>query len=515
MHADGEQARDAASTSGLSEAVGGMLGALEAFARFEGQDPAGRRSTWQPRLDERLPLEGVGSAVVLEMLRSVVIPNGLRVGAPGFSGWVMGMPTTVPAVAQFAGMISAPERSFVTAANFIEGLALRWLRELLGLPGPYEGVFTSGGSMANLLGLGVARQYASERRGFDAMREGLHALPGARVYVGENAHHSVHRAVGVLGLGRRSVSVVASSAEGVLDPVWLSEVIRRDEADGLTPVAIVATAGDVNTGAVDPIEAIGEVASEHDVWLHVDGAYGAFGVLDERVRPQFGGFRGVDSLSVDPHKWMATPIGCGAVFVRDPDLLARTYTMGRADYLEQPQSSVNDLASPFEESGFEEPGRDFYQLGIELSAPSRGLAVWALLKEIGVAGLAARVSRHLDCARRVADRARDSDELELLAEPVLSICCFRYHPPELDSEDQLSALNVEIVRRVSARGRVPSTTRLAGTLAIRPCFINPRTTLADADLLVDDVLAEGRALTANQRALAPGPSHTSMLTGDQ
>lgn len=490
---DGERSRDPASTGGLSEAVGGLLEALETFARFEGQDPAGRRSCWQPLLDEPLPVEGAGPEVVLETLRSVVIPNGLRVGAPGFCGWVVGMPSTVPAVAQFAGTISAPDRGWVTAANFIEELALRWLRELLGLPGTCEGLFTSGGSMANLIGLGVARQHACERRGFDASCEGLRALPSVRVYAGENAHHSVHRALGVLGLGRRSVRVVASSAEGRLDPRRLSEALRSDEVDGLLPVAIVAAAGDVNTGAVDPIEAIAEVAAEHGVWLHVDGAYGAFGVLDERVRPLFGGFRGVDSLAVDPHKWMATPIDCGAVFIRDAGLLGRTYTMGTVDYLEAQEPSTNDLTSPFDEDG-----RAFFQFGLELSAPSRGLAVWALLKEIGAAGVAARVSRHLDCARRVADRVRDSDELELLAEPVLSICCFRFHPPDLDDQGRLDSLNTEIVRRVRARGRVPSTTRVGGSLAIRPCFINPRTTRADADLLVDAVLAEGRLLTASR-----------------
>ena len=241
-------------------------------------------------------MEGAGPEVVLEMLRSVVIPNGLRLGAPGFCGWIAGMPTTVPAAAHFAGTICAPSRDWVTAANFIEELALRWLRELLALPGTFRGVFTSGGSMANLLGLGVARQHASERRGFDASRDGLGALPLARVYAGENAHHSVHRAVGVLGLGRQSVRVVASSARGVLDPLRLSEAIRSDKNDGLIPVAIVAAAGDVNTGAVDPIEAIAEVADDHGVWFHVDGAYGAFGVLDERIRPLFGGFRGVDSV---------------------------------------------------------------------------------------------------------------------------------------------------------------------------------------------------------------------------
>jgi len=480
---------DPASTDGLSEAVAELLPALEQFIRFEGKDPAGRRSLWKPALDEPLPLQGAGPQAVLETLRSLVIPNGLRLGAPGFSGWVLTMPSTVPAAAHFAGMISAPDHGWTTAANFIEELALRWLRELLGLPDSYEGVFTSGGSVANLVGLGAARQHACERLGLDAAGEGLHALPRARAYAGENAHRSVHRALGVLGLGRQSLQVVPSTDQGVLDVAALSEAIRRDQRAGLVPIAVIGVAGDVNTGAVDPIEAVAGIAHDHGIWFHVDGAYGAFGILDERVRPLFGEFRGVDSLVVDPHKWMAAPVGCGAVFVRDRDLLSRTFTMEPAEYLEEEPPSERDLSSPFDELP------PIHHFALELSAPSRGLAVWAVLKEIGVAGLAARVGRHLDCARRVADRVRVTEELELLAEPVLSVCCFRFRPPAITDEERLALLNNEIARRVRARGRcVPSTTRVGRRLAIRPAFINPRTTLADADALVDEVLAAGRSL---------------------
>jgi aromatic-L-amino-acid/L-tryptophan decarboxylase len=485
------EAPDPAATSGLSEAITELLPALEQFTRFDGEDLAGRRSIWQGKLDEPLPVQGSGPQAVLDTLRTVVVPYGLRLGAPGFAGWVNTMPTTITTAAHFAGMVSAPMRAFVTPTNFIEDLALRWLRELLHIPATHQGIFTSGGSVANLVGLGAARQHASERRGGDASREGLRALREPRVYAGENAHHSVHRALGVLGLGRESLHIVPSTHNGVLDVQALSEAIRRDQHAGVTPVAIVAAAGDVNTGAVDPIESIAGVAHAHDIWFHVDGAYGAFGILDNRVRPLFGEFRGVDSVAVDPHKWMATPVGCGAAFVRDRELLGRSFTMEPAEYLEAQPPSSGDLDSPFEELGYE-----FHHFGVEMAAPSRGLAVWALLKEVGTTGLAARVSRHVDCARRVADRVRQAEDLELLAEPVLSICCFRFHPPAIAEEARLDALNAEIVRRVRARGRsIPSTTRIGSRFAIRPCFINPRSTLADADALVEEVLAVARLLS--------------------
>jgi aromatic-L-amino-acid decarboxylase len=302
-------------------------------------------------------------------------------------------------------------------------------------------------------------------------------------------HHVVTRALAVLGLGQQSLIEVPAGNEGTIDVTALDALIRSDQAVGATPVAIVGTAGDVNTGKVDPLPQLLELASKYNVWLHVDGAYGAFGILDERTKGLFGDFSQVDSVAVDPHKWLAAPVGCGAAFVRDRDMLGRTFSLEPADYLSGGSPGEGDLGSPFEELGYE-----FQDFSVDQSSPSRGLVVWALLKEIGAAGMRQRVGRHLDCARQVARRVSAEPDLELLAEPVLSICCFRYHPPGTDDGDDLDLLNTRILKAVWARGRsTPSTTRIDGALAIRPCFINPRTTLVDADALVDEVLAVGRS----------------------
>lgn len=479
---------DPARIDELSAAVAHILPALEAFTRFDGPDLAARRSIWQAALNEPLPQQGVGASAVLDALTQTVIPYGLRTGAPGFSGWVTTMPTIVPAIASFAGCLTAPQRWWASPGNFLEELALRWLAELLDLPSTFQGVFVSGGSTANLVGLGAARQHAGERRGIDPSAEGVGGLHSPRVYASTEVHHVVLRALGVLGLGRKAMRIVPVDQDRQLDVAELTAMLEADIKAGFTPVAVVASAGDVNTGAVDPIAEIGQVAREHDVWLHVDGAYGAFGVLDERVRPLFGGWSNVDSLAVDPHKWMAAPVGCGAAFVRDRDLLGRAFTVEPADYLEGAPPGQGDTGSPFDELGYE-----FHNFGVEQSAPSRGLAVWAILKEIGASGMKERVTRHLNCARHVAQRVRQSGELELLAEPVLSICCFRYRPEALKDETALDALNAEILSEVRSRGRcTPSSTRVDGRFAIRPCFINPRSTLADADALVDEVLTVER-----------------------
>jgi aromatic-L-amino-acid/L-tryptophan decarboxylase len=483
---------DAAETDALADSLGRILPALESFTRFEGPDPAAHRARWRAALDEPLPETGVGREAVLETLRSVVIANGLRIGAPGFTGWVTTMPTTVPAVAQLAGALAAPQRWWATPGNFLEVLALRWLARLVGLPDHFEGAFTGGGALANLLGLAAARQHAGESRGFDPALDGLGRLVEPRVYASTEVHHVVHRACGVLGLGRKALRMVPVDANRRPDLAALERLLDEDLAAARTPVAVIASAGDVNTGAVDPIDAMREIAHARGVWMHVDGAYGGFGVLDPRVAGLYGDLSQIDSFAVDPHKWMAVPVGCGAGLVRDGGLLARALTLEPAAYVEMAPTGTGDLGSPFDERG--EGNAD---LSIDHSAPSRGLTVWAALKEIGASGMRARVVRHHDCARRVAERVRAHASLELLAEPVLSICCFRVKPGGVSDEAALDALNEKILLAVRARARaIPSHTRVNGRFALRPCFINPRSTLADADATVDEVLAVAGALKA-------------------
>jgi glutamate/tyrosine decarboxylase-like PLP-dependent enzyme len=483
---------ESASTGALGDSLAAILPALERFQRFEGADGAARRTAWRRALDGPLPEEGVGREAVLKLLGDVVIPNGLRIGAPGFTGWVTTSPTTVPAVAQLAGAITAAQRWWATPGNFLEVLALRWVARLIGLPDHFEGSFTSGGATANLLGLAAARQHAGERLGFDPGLDGVARLADPRVYASSEVHHVVHRACGVLGLGRKALRLVPVDAARQPDLRALERFLDEDLRAGATPVAVVASAGDVNTGAVDPIDAMRGIAHARGVWLHVDGAYGGFGVLDPRVAPLYGDLAMIDSFAVDPHKWMAAPVGCGAAFVRDGGVLARALTLEPAAYVEMAPTDASDLDSPFDQRG---EGNPDYSL--DHSAPPRGLAVWALLKEIGARGMRERVVRHHDCSRRVAARVRAHPALELLAEPVLSICCFRVKPAGAADEAALDALNEKILLRVRAKGRaIPSHTRVNGRFAIRPCFINPRQGLADADATVDEVLDAAREFGA-------------------
>lgn len=491
QHARDDDSRERAETARLGEVLAALSPALEKFNRFDGVDLASRhRAGWTAKLDTPLPREGEGLDVVVRELADVVIPNGVRNGAPGFSGWVTTAPTTSGVAGALASTIAGSQRAWIHAFNQLEETALRWLAELLGISTSLQGLFVGGGSVANLVGLGAARQHAFERLGIDPAKNGLPREKTWRIYASSEVHHVVMRAAGVLGLGRASVFPIATDAAFRCDIAALRRRLDEDRAADIVPLAIVASGGTVNTGAVDPIGGMADLAAERGVWLHVDGAYGMFGIVDERVAPLFRGVERADSVAVDPHKWLAAPVGCGAVYVRDRALLGRAFTLEPAEYLEG-NVTPGPLDSPFDDFGV-----PYHHFGVDQSSPARGVQVWAILREIGANGVHERVVRHNTYARLLADLVRADERLELLAEPVLSICCFRYRRPEL-GEEKLKELNIAIARRLRSESRcVPSTTIVNGRFAIRPCFINPRTTRADVELLARLVREYGDTMTS-------------------
>jgi len=479
---------DAAETGRMQSLLARLGGGLDEFLRFEHPDALHPSRRWHATLDRPLPHHGVGIDAVAEELLRVVIPNGSSVPRPGFSSFITTGATTVATLAATAAGVASPQRYGHTAFNFLEALSLRWLAELFGL-GTMEGVYSSGGSVANLLALGAARQRAFERCGRDPAADGIDR-PVA-LYATTEAHHTIQRAAGVLGIGRRAVRAIACDRRGRMRVDALAETMAADRRAGILPIAVVGNAGTTNTGAIDPLREIGELAAANDVWFHVDGAYGLPGVLDERVAPLYDGLELADSVIVDPHKWLGAAVGVGATFVRDRELLRRAFTQEPAAYLEGSMASAAAEAAVPEHS-MDDFGVPYYDYGVELSAPSRGVVVWSLLREIGAAGMAARVRRHNDMAQRIAAEARAHPRLELLLEPTLSICCFRYVAPGVAD---LDAFNERLHRRLTRENRnMPSTTRVDGRLALRPCFIGARSTSEHADALVADVLRIGAEL---------------------
>jgi aromatic-L-amino-acid decarboxylase len=485
--------QDSAEVGNLQDLLSRVGAGLDEFLKFENPDAVARQDHWKAALNIPLPGHGVGIDVVIRELVESIIPNGSQIAKPGYTGTITTGGTSASTLASAAASIASPQRYTTTAFNLIEELSLEWLAQMCGL-GKMKGIYSSGGSVANLVALGGARQSAFEKSGHDPARDGINRAVG--VYASSECHHTIQRAGGVLGIGRRAIKPIACDDQGRMRVDALRTAIDRDLRDDILPMAIVANAGTTNTGAIDPLKSIGLLAREYGIWLHVDGAYGLPGILDQRLSHLYEGLELVDSVIVDPHKWLGASVGVAATFVHDRDLLERAFTQEPADYLEGSTIDDIDTANAQPEHSLDNFGIPYYNYGVELSAPCRGIVVWALIREIGVEGMRERIVRHNDMARELAEFCKQHPNLELLLEPTLSVCCFRYVSPQIGDLDQL---NQKIHRRlVRENEHMPSTTRIKGQLAIRPCFLGARTDQAQVDGLMQAVLRIGDALVAAQ-----------------
>lgn len=479
-------------TSNLQKLLSQIGAGLDAFLKFEHPDALHPDHNWREFLDRPLPEKGVGIEQVTQDLLTHIIPNGSPVPRPGFSSFITTGSTTASTLASTAASIASPQRYMHTAFNFLEELSLQWLAEMCGMKG-MQGVYSSGGSVANLVALGGARQFAFEKTGHDPSTDGVNRL--VSVYASEECHHTIQRSCGVLGLGRRAVRLIACDDRGRMQVKALKQAIAEDKASGRLPMAIVANAGTTNTGAIDPLQALGEIAVENSIWFHVDGAYGLPGILDDQIRHLFQGLDLANSVIVDPHKWLGASVGVAATFVRDRQILYRAFTQEPADYLEGSVEHEENVGSAIEHS-LDDFGIPYFDFGVELSAPCRGVVVWALIREIGVQGMRQRVKRHNAMARELAHRAQNHANLEVLSEPTLSICCFRYVSPDIIDLDQFNQrLHRSLVRE---NEYMPSTTRVKGKLALRPCFIGARADHSQVDGLIEAVLRIGKRLESQE-----------------
>lgn len=453
------------------------------WIRSRRDDPVWRELTPDVReaFDKGVPLEGEASEAIYRDFRDHVLPYTLGNTHPRFFGWVHGAGTPVGALAEFlAATVNANLGGREHAPVLVERQVLDWCRELFGFPSTSSGILLSGTSMATVVGLAVGRHRATDGRDRSDGIQGSTPLIG---YTSAEAHNSVAKAFELLGLGRDALRVIGTDASGALDPDALEERIRTDRADGLRPFAIVATVGSVNTGAFDDLVALRQVADRHDLWLHVDGAFGAVARFSSRFAPMLDGIESVDSLAFDFHKWLQVPYDAGCVLIRDGDLHRATFG-SRRDYLESQQQGAA--------SG--EPW--FCDFGPELSRGFRALKVWFTLRQYGIDRLGEMVDAACERARHLGALAEDAERLELLAPVTLNVVCFRYTVPGLGAEE-LDRLNQDILIALHLRGiAVPSPTRVNGALALRVCICNHRTLTEDLDRLAAATLEIGGELTS-------------------
>jgi glutamate/tyrosine decarboxylase-like PLP-dependent enzyme len=424
----------------------------------------------------RLPEVGDGALGALTELVDQGIGAATRSSGPRFFHFVTGGVT--PAAQGADWLASTLDQNAFSAVSSplavrLEGVAIAWLLDLFDLPSSWGGVLTTGATTANFTGLAAARRWWAEQHGVDVDDRGFEGLPAVPVFSSGYVHASSTKALAMLGLGRSSVNVLAKDAAGRLDVEALDrELAALDRA----PAILIGNAGDVNTGAFDPIEQMADLAERYGAWLHVDGAFGLFARLSPRAAHLAAGVDRANSVISDGHKWLNVPYDCGFAFLREPAPLRATFGFAAA-YL----------------PGDELPGP-------EASRRARSIAVWATLRAYGRSGYRAMVERHLELAQRLAERVDASPELERLAPVPLNIVCFRFRPPGL-GEAELDELNSRIGQALLADGRVyVGTTRYEGRVAFRPAIVNWRTTEADVELIADVVIDLGeRELAAERR----------------
>ncbi|MGQ0538395.1 MAG: pyridoxal phosphate-dependent decarboxylase family protein [Gemmatimonadaceae bacterium] len=451
--------------------------------------PVGRRATagdvraavTRPVPNEPLPMEEL-----IGTLRTIALEQSTYTGHPRFMAYISGA-GTIPGAA--ADLLAAALNQNVggwrlsPAATEIELHLGRWFASRLGLPRTAGGYVTSGGAMAAFMALKAARD---ARAGWSIRELGARAGPPLTFYASDQVHDVNTRAADMLGLGRNAVRMIQCDSGLRMRVDALRSAVGRDIDNGHKPIAVIATAGTVATGSIDPIDEIADVCAEYGLWLHVDAAYGGIAALTDVLRPLFQGIERADSVALDPHKWLYTPHSGGVVVVRDMQSLANAFSI--------------DPSYVYEDKELTGRGTDLLTLGPHFSRGFHALKIWVSLLAHGWDAYQRRIAHDVALARHLYDCAAAHPELEPIGPaPVLSIACFRYVPRELrddpSAEGYLNRLNERLMTELQLGGRVfPSNAVIDGRFALRACIVNFRTEAADVAALIEHTIEMGRSL---------------------
>src|SRR6478609_6999496 len=426
------------------------------------------------RLDSALPINGSDFDALLNIFRDNIIPFSRQNAHPRMFGYVQSPGTPVAA---FADLLASTLNANLTvwrsapAPVELERLTIDWVRQILGFNAEAGGLFVSGGSMANLAAIAAARQAKDCSSG------------RLRIYASSETHFSVSKAAALLGIGRENVRHVAVDERLRIRVDDLVAKITADLEAGCFPFCVVANAGTVNTGAVDPLAEIRKVADRFQLWMHVDGSYGAFAVLAKSARKLFAGIERADSIALDPHKWLYLPVDVGCVIYRNPEI-ARAAFAHEAEYTRMFGEEADEAFV-------------CWDYGPELSRRFRALKVWMLLKGVGLDRLSEAIESNLACARHLESMVQASDDFEMLAPVELSIFGFRHLPAQLKNQPPaaIDTFNERLLVALQRDGSsYLSNTTAGGRFALRGCVLNYRTTLRDVEILLDDLRRVARSL---------------------
>jgi len=448
-----------------------------------------QRAAWRPvpsevaeRLTEPAPPGPADPAAVYEEFLRDIMPYAMNTTHPRFWAWYMGSGTVMAAFADLlAATMNANLGGGNHAAPLVEKQVIGWIRDMVGFPAEASGLLTSGASMANFTALTVARNTAC---GYDVRRQGVLAAPGPlTAYASTEIHSCNQKAIETLGLGSDGLRKIPVRADYTMDLAALEQQVAADRAEGRVPFCVIATAGTINTGAIDDMNAIADFCKRERLWFHVDGAIGAVAILAANLRQLLDGMERADSIALDLHKWMHIPFEAGCVIVRDAPAHRDSFALV-PEYLQREEDG----------RGMASGSLWFSDYGLQLTRQFRALKVWMSIKEHGLERFGRMIARNVEQARYLGKRVEEADGLELTAPIGLDIVCFRYNPGGLDVE-ALNRLNQALLVELQESGvAAPSYTTLNGIYCLRVAISNHRSRFEDFDLLVDELLRIGPRL---------------------
>jgi aromatic-L-amino-acid decarboxylase len=465
----------------LVDAVADWLRTMPEGAITRGESPTDIRRVLDA--GRTLPEHGADPARLLEDATSTLFAHSLFNGHPRFFGYITSSPAPIGVLADFlASAINQNVGAFTLApmATEIEAQSTRWIAELIGFPASGDGLLVSGGNMANFVCFLAAR---AAKATWDIRARGLRDQPRLRAYASTETHTWLQKAADLFGLGSEAIHWIPVDDGQLMQTAALDQAIAEDRARGDLPFLVVGTAGSVSTGAVDPLPEIAAICRRHQVWFHVDGAYGAFAAHAAGAPASLRAIADADSLAVDPHKWLYTPLEAGCALVRDPNALLRAFSYHPAYY------------------HFDGGALNFFERGPQNSRGFRALKVWLALRQVGREGALRMIADDIALARGLDDLVRAHPDFEAFTQ-ALSITTFRFVPQDLragigapDVEKRLDAINQALLTRLETGGEAfLSNAVVGGKLALRACIVNFRTSQADIDALPSLIARVGRAV---------------------